>query len=104
MTFVTFSDNNVPVGLIPTIIHEIELVAQIEQKLFKGSKEITDWASVYQPEIPKDYKYVDYIINAQINESLADSFLSYMRSFSDKQQVKYDALEHLGRLEYDQCK
>lgn len=104
MTFVTFSDNNVPVGLINTLIREIELVAQIEQKLFKGSKEITDWASVYQPEIPKDYRYVDYIINAQIDESLADNFLTYIRNFSEKQLANYNALENLGKLEYDKCK
>lgn len=104
MTFVTFSDNNVPVGLINTLIREIELAAQIEQKLFKGSRDVSDWASVYQPEIPKDYRYVDYIINAQIDESLADNFLSYMRSFSDKKQADYRTLENLGKLEYDKCK
>lgn len=104
MTFITFSDNNVPVGLISTLIREIELVAQIEQKLFKGSKEITDWASIYQPEIPKDYRYVDYIVNAQIDDNLADSFMSYMRSFSEKQLANYNTLEKIGKLEYDQCK
>lgn len=104
MTFVTFSDNNVPVGLINTLIREIELAAQIEQKLFKGSGVVSDWASVYQPEISKDYRYVDYIINAQIDESLADNFLSYMRSFSDKKQADYRTLENLGKLEYDKYK
>lgn len=104
MTFITFSDNNVPVGLIHALINEIELVAQIEQKLFKGSRDVTDWASVYQPEIPKDYSYIDYIINAQIDENLADSFISYIRNFADKKQADYRTLENLGKLEYDKCK
>lgn len=104
MTFVTFSDNNIPVGLINTIIREIELVAQIEQKLFKRHKDDKDFYSVYQPELPKDEIYIDYIINAQIDENLADNFLSYIRNFSEKQLTNYNTLESLGKLEYDKCK
>lgn len=104
MAYITFSDKNVPIGLVQTIIKEIELVATIEQKLFKGSKDVTDFYSVYQPEMPKDYKYIDYIINAQVDSTLSDKFTSYMRSFCDRKQKEYETLEQIGQLEYDKCK
>lgn len=89
---------NVPVGLIPSIIDTIELVAENVSGLYSDLTNV-DAFNLYKQEIQSESEMVDAVITYDINDDMCYSFEVFINKYVREAVEKYSLLNKCWELQ-----